>query len=211
MLQIISKPTRIANKSATIIDHIITSSINPTHKSVILTSKISDHFPVIYFPDLCINATPKPEFVESRDFSFLNLDRFRANLLNLNWNSVIESNDTQTAFNNFSTLFFNLYDLYFPIVCKKFDVNYHRLENWMTRGILISRKEKIRLCNISLNHPSIYTKSKFKTYRNLYNKVICTAKKIYYEAELVKHQSNLKKLGKSSKWLLTKNLVNLHP
>ncbi len=34
----------------------------------------------------------------------------------------------------------NLYDLYFPLVSQKLDVNYHHLEKWMTLGILISRK-----------------------------------------------------------------------
>jgi hypothetical protein len=52
LLQIITKPTRIVNRSATVIDHIITNSLHSNHNSVILTSRISDHFPIINFPDL---------------------------------------------------------------------------------------------------------------------------------------------------------------
>jgi hypothetical protein len=119
LLQIILKPTRIANRAATAIDHVITNSVNPKHKSVIITSRLSDHFPIIYFPDLGKNTPSKPEFVESRDFSINNIERFCANLHNVNWVSVFSSIDTQTAFNNFFTLFSNLYDLHFPLTRKK--------------------------------------------------------------------------------------------
>jgi hypothetical protein len=68
LLQAITKPSRIANKSATIIDHVKTSSPNLKHKSIILTSKLSDHFPNMYFPNIFKKPSGKPELIESRDF-----------------------------------------------------------------------------------------------------------------------------------------------
>jgi hypothetical protein len=75
----------------------------------------------------------------------------------------------------------------------------------MTNGILTSRREKICLCNISLNFPSLHNKEKFKSFRNTYNKVIRAVKKLFYENELIKHQSNLKKTWQTIKLAINKN------
>lgn len=46
-LQLISKPTRCTLNSATVIDHLITNDFLKSSDCYILTSCISDHFPVI--------------------------------------------------------------------------------------------------------------------------------------------------------------------
>ena len=63
----------------------------------------------------------------------------------------------------------------------------------MSSGILTSRKQKNLLSKNSLKNPSHATISCFKTYRNLYNQVIKTAKKLYYEKQLTINQKNLRK------------------
>ena len=47
-LQLIMKPTRCTIHSATLIDHFISNVRADLHDTVILTSKLSDHFPIIY-------------------------------------------------------------------------------------------------------------------------------------------------------------------
>ena len=51
LLQVITKPTRYANSTATLIDHVITSPKSSHCNTAILTSKISNHFPIIYILD----------------------------------------------------------------------------------------------------------------------------------------------------------------
>ncbi len=48
LLQIITKPTRVTLNSATLIDHLITNSNSNSFETVILTSKLSDHFPIVF-------------------------------------------------------------------------------------------------------------------------------------------------------------------
>jgi hypothetical protein len=48
LLQVITKPTRCTQNSATWIDHVITNSMCPNIESIIVTSLISDHFPIIH-------------------------------------------------------------------------------------------------------------------------------------------------------------------
>ena len=73
----------------------------------------------------------------------------------------------------------------------------------MTKGILISRLNKIKLGKLCFVTPSIANSIKFKNYRNIYNTVIRNAKKLFYEKELLMAQSNLKKT-----WSILKNAIN---
>ena len=70
---------------------------------------------------------------------------------------------------------------------------------------------KIALCKASVKNPSPQIINEFKTYRNLYNKVIKTSKKLYFRSELNKNQSNLKKtlllLRKSKKDNSIQNII----
>ena len=47
-LQLVTLPTRIGNRSATIIDHISTNFSDDNFDTGIIISDISDHFPVFY-------------------------------------------------------------------------------------------------------------------------------------------------------------------
>ena len=63
----------------------------------------------------------------------------------------------------------------------------------MSRGIVISRKTKNALCNTCLKNPTFKNKLNFKRFRNIYNQVIRTAKKLHYEKQLAENQKNLRK------------------
>ena len=68
----------------------------------------------------------------------------------------------------------------------------------------MSRGEKNRLGGIAAKCPSEVNICKFKNYRNLYNKLTRAAKKIFFEEELNKNKSNLKKT-----WNIIRQAINL--
>jgi hypothetical protein len=84
----------------------------------------------------------------SRDFSQQNLIKFKNSLSSLGWETILEEDDPQLSFNNFSDVFHNLYNLYCPIKEIKFNKNFHAKEPWMTRGLLISRSRKLQLASL---------------------------------------------------------------
>jgi hypothetical protein len=93
--------------------------------------------------------------------------------------------------------------LQFPLKEIKFNKKLHAKEPWMTKGLLISRMEKIRLSSLAAKNPSLESKEVYKRYRNLFNTVLRAGKKLYYERELKKNVSNLKKT-----WELIKSATN---
>lgn len=63
----------------------------------------------------------------------------------------------------------------------------------MTNGLLISRAKKNELHTVSLNNPSIVNIEKYKTYRNMFNKLTRAMKQLYYEQNIAKNIKNPKK------------------
>ena len=192
LLQIVTKPTRVTLNSATLIDHITTNSSSACFDVSIIISQLSDHFPL-----LCVigpqKPPSKPKMFSSRDFSVTNIDNFNNSLSSLNWNNVLSSADPQTSYTAFSDTFFSLYDTYFPPITKKFNKNFHKIEPWFTLGLLTSRRKKIALTKEHFLDPSLLSLNNLKCYRNLYNKVLRAAKKLFFDFELRSNQSNLKK------------------
>jgi hypothetical protein len=63
----------------------------------------------------------------------------------------------------------------------------------MTQGLLISRLNKIKLSKIAIKYPTAVNINNFKAYRNMYNTVLRACKKAFFENQLCKYQSNMKK------------------
>ena len=74
-LQIVTKPTRCTDNSATLIDHIITNYNCDSFLTNILTYKISDHFPVLHFTG-SKKQTVEPKSFSSRELSNETFDQF---------------------------------------------------------------------------------------------------------------------------------------
>jgi len=199
LLQIITKPTRVTANSATCIDHILSNKIMPSYLTYIVTAKISDHFPIFFSRD-SRRTQFSPPSVKSRNFSTENIKKFKNSISSLHWGEVLACSDAQIAYSAFLNQLTDLYNIHFPITTKKFNKNVHAFEKWMTRGLLVSRLNKIKLGNLSLSSPSIENTSKYKLYRNLYNSTLRLSKKNFFNSELKANQTNLKN---------TWNLLNL--
>ena len=190
-LQTIVKSTRCIGNSATLIDHFLTNNLQPVYESVIIISRLSDHFPVITF---CNDKTkqPGPSYHESRNFSQDNILAFNIILTSTNWAQVLQSNDTQSSYNIFIEEFLKLYNTHFPLVRTRFNRNVHKIEKWFTQGLLVARRNKIALAKLHLKTPSEENKVNYINCRNMYNRLVREAKKSYFETELAKHQSDLR-------------------
>ena len=61
MIPNINKPTRITRNTATVIDHIITNTVisDIKHRSGIIKTDISDHFPIVSALNTCEKSKPE--------------------------------------------------------------------------------------------------------------------------------------------------------
>ncbi len=204
-IQTITRPTRCCSNSSTLIDHCITNSTNCNHYSHIITTSISDHFPILYSIETDYSR-PLPKFIESKNFSNTNIEKFLAAFNSLNWDLFYSTNNTQDACDLFYENFLTLYKIYFPTIKRRFNAKFDKIDPWFTKGLLVSRRKKIILDKKAAKHPNPANILQFKQYRNLYNKVIREAKKNYFNSQLLKNQSNLK-----NTWNLIRCAINRKP
>ena len=191
-LQLITKPTRINENSSTLIDHILTNSNVQEHDTFIICSDLSDHFPIAH--QLNFTKTKQKTLTyETRSLTEHNIERFKTAISDYNWAHVKSQMCAQEAANNFLSTFDTLFNAFFPLTVKKVNKSVNPSEPWMSHGVLISRKQKNFLHNLFLKKPSLENKLNFKNYRNLYNQVIRTAKKLHFERQLAENQKNLRK------------------
>ena len=91
-IQIIMKPTGCTPTTSTLIDHIVTNSRISIFETVILISKISDHFPIIFFTKNQKNMN-KQKTITYQNFSEEAVNGFKNRFKNINWNflNTVES------------------------------------------------------------------------------------------------------------------------
>ena len=110
-----------------------------------------------------------------RNFSKTNLRRFKDDLGNCNWNNVTNCNEVNVSYEKFWDVFHSLFELHFPLIKVKLNRNVHNVNNFMTKGLLISRKNKNLLQKKALLEPQLFSVS-YKNYRNIFNSLIRASK-----------------------------------
>jgi len=204
-IQTVIRPTRCTNNSATLIDHCITNFSCDKFFSRILTTNISDHFPVMHGVPFSSKKRPTPE-KKTRLFNKINIDRFKSNIAGINWETLNEFEDVDSMYNYFLENFLVLHDLHFPLQTQKYNKNLYPREPWFTRALLVSRCEKKWLDKMAASSRTPENLLKYKTYRNVYNRLLRAAKKLYFEDRLAKCQSNAK-----TTWQTIKQAINMKP
>jgi hypothetical protein len=100
---------------------------------LILVTALPTSLPSLYsnreFPPLLLNLKKiNPTTIAN----FINL------LYSLNWNNVLVCDDVNVAFDQFWQDFSTLYDINFPLQSTTKNRNIHKLNNYMTAGLLSS-------------------------------------------------------------------------
>ena len=96
----ITLPTRGTEKSATLIDNIFVNNPSFKYLSGNITTSISDHLPQFIILENFKGSNLKREQISTtyRDFRYFNIDSFKRNLQEINWNFATENNDYRLGF-----------------------------------------------------------------------------------------------------------------
>jgi hypothetical protein len=203
-LQGIFKATRIQNNSKTLIDHIHFNNIRTNIQSGVIISDVSDHF----FTFICPQpSNQKPSFIKStvsRDFSLNKLENFKRELSLLDWTSVLNCDNVESAYDCFWTSYVNLYNTNFPLKRKRFNKNFSSINKFMTNGLLTSRRTKNKLHARAVSDPSEENVNSYKAYKTIYQRTIRAAKKLHISKTLTENAGNPKKTWQTLNELLGK-------
>ena len=155
LLPAITKPTRITQSTATLIDHIFVNNKSLHHNSGIVLSYISDHFPTFYI-DQTKSPKPKQKPFKTRKINNETQNDLNNLLKSTSFNNIMNQDDPDVAFSNFFTLWHSAADVCFPeVTITPKTKSQFAHSPWMTEGLLISCKTKQKLFNKKLKNQHI--------------------------------------------------------
>ena len=195
----ITKPTRVTNNSATLIDNVFSNAISGKYFNGILVTDITDHFP-IFVVNCDSNIQQKPDFKKSRILSENNIKLFANKIENVDWSFVNNSNDGPEAFKHFYEKYSTIYENCFPEKVRK--VNYKNRKPWLTPGLKSAIKTKNKLYIRSSRNSCPANKEEYKTYKIRLKRVLKQAERQYYGDKLLENKSNLKNM-----WDILKEII----
>ena len=189
-IPLIHKPTRISNSSATLIDHMYTNNIKISSISGIIITDLAYHFGTFHTIYNESSFTTS-KFVDKRIFSDSNVNKFNDQLTSTNFDYILQMNDPDQAYNHFMSIYSNLFQNCFPITRLKLNTKYHKLEHWMSTGLMASMKTKTQLLKKKLKQPTEFNINNYKAYINVYNSL--KSKMKYYSNIIDENKHNMKK------------------
>ena len=194
IFSLINRPTRVNKDSCTLIDHIWSNCLDKFDCNGIIHTNISDHFPV--FSSFLLKDNMKGGDGETRQLSFRifnddNVNKFKAELGQITWDLVFNTDNADVAFDHFFLFFKSVFDKNFPIVTKVVNTN-HLNKPFIDDEIKKLIKEKDRIHKKYLKRPITFNKQ-YKLIRNKVNSLIKQKKNKYYREKLKNCSNDIKK------------------
>ena len=187
MLPHINLPTRVCERSQTLIDNIILSPTSSKITSGNFIIGISDHlaqFVILENTTLNTQASFEKTYKDWKNFQ---KDKFVIEFKDFDWQShmKLEQNNPDTSFKNFFNKLTNLIDQYTPTrkLSKKQLLNSNK--PWITKGIMKSTRIRDKLLKKFINSKSDLNKTsfhnKYKIYRNKIVTLLKLSKSNFYK------------------------------
>ena len=112
----ITKPTRVTDFSATLIDHIYTNKKNLNCKSGILVTDVSDHFGIFSILKNVNNInTTKSNTKRSRSFNDENMKIFKKLLDTTDFQEILNTECPDKAYNEFIDIYMDAFEIAVPL------------------------------------------------------------------------------------------------
>jgi hypothetical protein len=191
MLPTITQATRVTATSSTLIDNIYVNYKDNMDQILtgIISSDISDHFPVFMFHGKQPKPNNIPIFIKTRLLDEKKMYQISRSLHSVNWSYLLPL-DTNKAFEELTNKILEVLNKIAPITLKKVQPKQQILNSWMTKGLMKSSKTLDKLHKQQIGKPvTDISHAKYIEFRKLYQKLKRKTKKNYY-SELFDHYRN---------------------
>ena len=206
-LPLISRPTRITDHSATLIDNIFCNS-QPLPRAGIVVTDISDHFLIFaHFEIIQPDINKEKKFRVSRNFTSENIQLLQEKLSSIDWSDVYNSKENvDDSFETFLYIFNDCLNSCVPLKkYRKYD--YKRVPKlpWVSKSILRSINRKNNLYVSYISNPNDISRRRYRSYKNTLTTTLRLAKKRFYAEKLQIFKNDLKNTWKIINGALNKS------
>ena len=200
---LITRPTRITEHRASLIDNIFTNDPLSQSVSGLFINDISDHLPIFSLISCKLRVDiDRDKFVSFRERSEVNLANFKLELENSNWAVISGLEDPSEAYRVFVDKYISIYNKCFPLKrVKAMKLNLQK--PWLSKGLLKSVRKKNALYKCYLNNPIPENEHIYKKYKNKLNHSLKIAKRLYYVNQIERTKSNIK-----GTWKILNEILN---
>ena len=208
---LIKSPTRMTEKSSTLIDHFYNNNDNIDIKTAIMVDDLSDHFPILAVVKNSRQRVKK-QVIYARNFSNINYNKVKQdavvmvnkfNELSSNSNSFM---DITEKFELLQQGIVEIINANIPI--RKLTRREVRSQGkpWLTKGILKSVKTKNylykKLCKTNFKNQDLY--DRYRQYRNKLTYLKQQSKSNYYHKVLQSSKGDIKKTWRTINGIIKK-------
>lgn len=209
-----SRPTRITENSATLIDHVYTNNIDSTLSCNIITLDLSDHLATHTRITLGnstaesrrISIQSKFKKCDQRVFNESNDLKFRQLINDETWESALtEDSDAQSSYNKFNEIYTEHYNTAYPLRSEHVRRRNERKnpKPWILPWLEDARKKD--LYHKFVNEPSPENKAKYDKMNEFCTKHVDIAKSKYHKSYFEKYKDNSRKQWQMINGLLNRN------
>ena len=199
----ITKPTRITDKSATLLDNIIISGrLQCNYTPYVIIDDLSDHYPCLMVVHN-VNLSRKDKVtVSKRSITDESIVKIRHRLDSVDW-SYLNNQGVNEAFESFHTKLTDTIDEVCPQ--KELKLRQDKLirDPWISKGIRNSLRKQKKLYKEQLNSGDSVSTNRYKVYRNLLKKLLRQSKIAYFTSKCLEYKQNSRKL-----WQLINQVIN---
>ena len=197
LLPLISKPTRVTDRSATLIDNIF-CNILPIPESGIVLSDISDHYPI--FTQVPIKLSPRQNnYQRRRKITANNLINLQNSLKDIDWFFVYNNTDLDLCYDYFIKTITSKIDEHIPFCTRKSSYKRTPRLPWITQSLLRSINRKNNLFYKYRSNPTDKNRQKYVTYKNTLTNLLRLQKRKFYVNQIMKYKNDIKNTWKTIK------------
>jgi len=185
----INIPTRETDNSRTCIDHTLVSIPSNLKSKIpintyVYQSTITDHYTSI----IKLGQIKNESCHQPKTYQVINQNKLRSILENVNWYSIEEIEDPNSATNKLTNLVENAIQK--ATEEKKITSKQRKIKPWMTNGILTSIRKRDKMKHHLLLNNTPQTLLEYKNYRNNLSKLINNVKNSFYREKIIESANN---------------------
>ena len=212
-IQVVSRPTRITDHSATLIDHIYSNKINSVLCCDVITLDLSDHLAtsVKISLDISFDNFQRPRNRKSdsgnceyRMFNEANDETFKLLIINETWD-IPNNVDAETKYTMFADIYTKHYNIAYPLNKNRNRRKFERVhpKPWIIPWLEDACNRKNDLYHAFVKNPTAPNKTKYLKMKKFVEKHIKIAKSKYYKKYFEQYKDNSKK-----QWNMINSLLN---
>ena len=202
----ITKPTRVTNRTATLIDNILVSNrLHYNYTPYVLVDDLSDHYPTLVVINNIEQCKKDKVKIVKRKMDSNSIETIKQDIHNIDWD-CIDSMNVNDAFDFFHSTLTNTIDKHCPK--QEYSVSYGKIirDPWVTKGLINSIRRQKTLYRKQLHTSDPTDTTRYITYRNTLKKLLRRSKLSYFNNKCLEYKQNSRKL-----WQLINQVINKIP